>query len=250
MIIKRFFVMLLAAAASVSASAEGLIDTGKSDDIIDISGQVLFGGSYVTNDYANCFGQISDLNTSMRPAWGVGAVVKFNFNNFVSLGTGLNVTFNSSRMDLAVTGREGATSISNVFLRNKYRYIDVPVFVSFGFNIASKVRWNVDAGAFYYYGIGGSQKATVYDARVNELGQLITNITNIKTHYFNDDNAFINSYRKTDIGIHLGTGLTFSRRISIGIMAHFGLKNVANTNGLIHPSCHNLNFFATVGYHF
>lgn len=248
--ILRFAVAALAAVTFQASQAQSFIDHSKSEKLIDPSVNLLVGGSTTTNNYMSCFPQITDLNTSMRPAWGVGASVKLNFSNFFGIATGLNVTFNSSRMDMAVTGSENSTNISNVFMRNSYRYLDIPLVASFTFCPAAKIRWNVDAGLYYDYGLSGKSKSTIYDARINEIGQLITRVDKISTDYFNDDQSFINSFRRSDIGFHIATGLTFSRRISVGLTAHFGFKNVANTQGLVRPNCHNINFFANLGYHF
>ena len=63
--------------------------------------------------------------------------------------------------------------MSNVFIKNNYRTFNVPIFASFTFNLAPRVKWNADGGIFMSFGIGGKQKATIYNAKVNELGQLV-----------------------------------------------------------------------------
>lgn len=232
------------------SDAQSLINHGKASRFIDPSVQILIGGSSTTNNYMDCFHQISEINTSMRPAWGLGALIKLNFSKFFGIQTGLNLTFNSSRLDMAVTESASYSDISNVFVRNSYRYIDIPVAASFTFFPTSVITWNVDAGIYYDYGLSGSSRTTLYDARTNELGQLITRVDRIKSDYFNDNRAFINSFRRSDIGMHIATGLTFFSRVSVSVTFHYGFKNVANTQGLVHPSCHNLNVFVGAGYHF
>ncbi len=251
----KYFIRPLIAIAALlmtisPAKAQSMINHGKPSRFIDPSVQLLIGGSSTTNNYTDCFSQISEINTSMRPAWGFGGLVKLNFSKFFGIQTGLNLTFNSSRMDMAVTESASYSDISNVFIRNSYRYIDIPFTASFTFFPTSVITWNVDAGLYYDYGLSGSSKATLYDARTNDLGQLITRIDRIKSDYFNDNRAFINSFRRSDIGLHLATGLTFFSRISVAVTFHYGFKNIANTQGLVHPSCHNLNVFAALGYHF
>ena len=249
---KYFFIsiiMFLAATCSAAAADTQFIDTGKSERFMDIDVHALIGGSYVTNNYTDVFPEISDINSSMRAAGGIGAGVAFNFNKFFALGTELNYTFNSTRITFNVTADDNR-HLSDVYLRNSFRYLNIPVYASFRFNLANVVRWNVDGGFYYAYGTGGKQTATIYTASINDLGQLILDGSTVKSGYFNDSKSFINSYYRNDVGLHFATGLTFYNRITFGLRTQIGLKNSAKTAGILHPSCHNYNVFATLGYIF
>ncbi len=241
--------ILLLIPGSAKAAGPDFIDYGKSSDFIDIDAHLLFGGSYVTNNYASCYSEISDMNSTMGFAYGIGLGVKFNITNFFGIGTGLNYTRNAGKMDM-VTTNEGSTNVSNVFIRDRYRSVDLPAYASFTFNLASRVKWNVDGGIYLGFGMGGSRRWTVYNAKINEIGQLITSKLDNKSGYYDDSKAFINSYKKFDWGLHIGTGLTFYEKISVGLYTNIGCKNVAKSTGIVRPSAHNFNFFAAVGYHF
>lgn len=248
----RIAALIFAIASAVTAAAAGsvpFVDTSKSPDFFDINIHALVGGSYVTNNYTDIFPQISDINSSMRMAWGAGAGATFNVNRFFGFGTELNLTFNSTRTTFNVAS-EDSRHLSDVYLRNNFRYINIPFFVTFRFHLAPQVKWNVDGGLYYSYGVGGKQKSTIYTATVNDLGQLILNGSTVKSDYFNDPGCFLNSYLRGDIGLHLATGLTFHNRVNIGIRLQTGLKNVARSYGVANPSSHNFNFFASVGYIF
>ncbi len=221
----------------------------RQEKFLDTEVHLLLGGSYVTENYMNCYSEISNLNNSMGVAWGVGVAVKFNLSKSIGLGTELNYLRNSGKMDLAVT-TDGKPNISNVFIKNNYRSMNVPVYASFGLNLAGSVRWNVDGGLFFDFGTSGSQSATIYTASVNGVGQLVTNTTKQKTDYYDNDRAFLNSYHKFDMGLHLATGLTFMRKISVGIRGQIGFRNVADSDGIVKPNSHNLRLFATAGYVF
>ena len=78
----------------------------------------------------------------------------------------------------------------------------------------------------------------------------MTTKTQVKSNYYDDNKAFINSYRDFDMGLHIATGLTFANKISVGVRGHFGFRNVANSNGIVKPRAHNIGLFATAGYHF
>ena len=230
-------------------SARPMVDYGKPDGFIDIYGQLLVGGSYITENYRSCYSEISDINSSMRPAFGLGVGARFNIRAFLGLGTELNFSRNGYNLDMAVVG-DGDRSVSNVFQRNHFYKLDIPVFMSVIFNLSQSVKWNVDAGMYYAYGISGKQKNTIYNTRVNELEQLMMSVTPYEADFYNDKNAFINSYRRGDIGIHLATGLTFSSHLRIGVRSQFGFSNISNSIGIVKPSAHNLSFMAVVGWQF
>lgn len=242
-------ILIAALTCGITAQSTQFIDYGKADKFIDIEAHLLFGGSYVTDNYTKCYKEITDLNSTMGFAYGAGVGVKFNFSKFIGLGTQFNYTFNRWKMDMAIT-QEGAPNVSNVFMRNNYRNVDIPIYMSFSFNLASRVRWEANGGFYLGFGSGGSQKSTIYNAKVNDLGQLLTTTQHSKAGYYNDNKAFINSYKRTDFGLYIGTGLIFYEKISVGVAAHIGLKNVAKSSGIVKPSAHNFNVFGSVGYHF
>ncbi len=251
---KKIFTAAVIAVAALlfpTAVKSQLIVYGKPDKFFETQVHLLAGGSYVTENYKSCFPAVSDVNNSMGFAWGVGFRAKFNLTSFVGLGTELNYLRNSGKLDLAVT-QEGEANVSNVFIKNNYRTFNVPIFASFTFNLAPRVKWNADGGIFMSFGIGGKQKATIYNAKVNELGQLVTNISHPTADYYKSDSGFINSYRDFDMGLHLGTGLTFMNKISLGVRCQFGFRNVAmGTSAAIKtPNSHNVNVMATAGYIF
>ncbi|MDE6377143.1 MAG: PorT family protein [Duncaniella sp.] len=217
--------------------------------LFNLYAHVLVGGSYLTENYRSCFHEISDLNTVMGPAGGLGVGVRFNLRSFLGLGTELNFTRNSDKMDIAVVGDDNR-SVSNVFQRNVYWRLDIPVYLSYITRFGAKVEWNVDAGLYYAYGTGGSQKNNIYHTTTNDLGQLMMSMTSYDTGFYNDPKAFINYYRRGDIGLHLATGLTFASHLRVGVRAHIGMSNAARTTGIVRPKCHNMDFMAMLGWMF
>ena len=228
-----------------------LISYGKPDKFLEMQAHLLMGGSYVTENYKSCFKEISDVNNSMGFAWGLGFRAKFNITSFVGIGTELNYLHNTGKLDMAVT-KEGDPNVSNVFIKNNFRTFNVPIFASFTFNLAPSVKWTADGGLFMSFGIGGKQKRTEYNAKVNEVGQLVTNISHYKTDYYKSDRGFLNSYRDFDMGLHLGTGLTFMNKVALGVRCQLGFRNVAmgTSTAKVTPNSHNVNIFATAGYIF
>lgn len=239
---------LLSISVPFGAQAQ-LISTGKAGKFIEADVKVLLGGSFVSQNYKSCFHEITDVNNSMGFAWGLGIGARLNINSFIGIGTELNYIFNSGSLDIAVAN-EQATNVSNVFVKNHYRAFNIPVFVSFNFNVMQGLKWNVDAGLFLNFGTGGSRNANIYNSEINELGQIMMTHTHSKAHYYKDNKAFINSFRDFDDGLHLASGLTINENYLVGVRMQYGLRNVALSTGIRNPSCHNFNIFATLGYRF
>lgn len=208
------------------------------------------GGVTVTQNFRSCFPQISEMAITTGVSTGLGATAHTAFTNFISLGMEANFLINNYRMNMAVAD-DDATSITDVFVRNHFYTLNFPVYITLNFNLGGDVRWNVDAGGYYSYGVSGTSKSTLYSAQVNPLGQLITTFTSTKADYFNSDKTFISSFYKGDYGLHIGTGLTFRRRVNVGMRMQIGFKNVAHTfDAVERPNVHNFNFFGTLGWCF
>lgn len=248
---KRIYLIYLIAILGVAdmAAQKPFVDFGPADRFFDLEGHLLVGASSVTQNYRSTFPEISELDQSTGWSLGLGAAGEFGLRDYMWLGTEINLLVCNTATDLVVS-RQNAVSVSNVFLRNRYYYLNFPVYMSFKFNVADNIRWNVDGGLYYSYGVGGRQKQSIYNAKINEIGQLISTITNDKCGYFNDSRSFINSAWRSDIGLHVATGLTFNKLISVGVRGQIGFKNIAHTVGIDRPNLHNLSFLFQVGYHF
>ena len=243
---KRFAILPLIAAVVLGVFTQ---EMRAAEPLFNLYVQGMLGGSYLTENYRKCFSEISDLNTVLGPAGGVGVGLRFNIHAGLGLGTELNFTRNSEKMDIAVVGEDNH-SVSNVFQRNTYWRLDFPVYLSYIKRLGGSVAWNVDAGLYYAYGTGGSQKNTIYHTRANELGQLMMSVSSYDTGFYNDHRAFINYYRRGDIGVHLATGLTFMNHLRVGVRTHLGLSNAARTDSPVRPNCHNLDFLGIIGWMF
>lgn len=247
---RRFFLALFSTLLLTAMASTPLVSTGRTARFIDVDVHALVGGTLVTQNFASCFPSISELSVNMGPSYGIGFGASLNFNDFIGLGCEVNALLNYYKMTLAVADNE-ATSITNTFIRNHFFTANFPVFIRLKFNLGGNVRWIIDGGAYYTYGLGGRQKTTMYSAHVNELSQLITVTTSSRSPYYNSPDAFICSSYRGDIGLHLATSLLVSRRFSIGVRTQIGFKNQAHLfNGVKTPNVHNIGFQVTGGYHF
>lgn len=249
--IKKLISVITAIAVSTgfSLSAEGLVSTGPAPRFVEIDVHAFAGAAGMTQNYGGKFGAIRELNNSMGSQFGVGAGTVFGFNALVGLGTELNLTFNRMKLNMMVES-EADNSVSNIYLRNNYTYINIPIYVRFRFRLSDNVRWNVDGGIYYGYGISGKQKQTIYNAKLNQLDQLVPQVVEAKPKFFHSGATFLNSFNRGDYGIHIATGLQFGRHITVGARFNFGLKNISYTAGLQNSNIHNYSVAAKVGYIF
>ncbi|MBD5316384.1 MAG: hypothetical protein HDS11_01760 [Bacteroides sp.] len=240
----------IGAALSAAAGGAPFINHSKPASLLDFEVHALIGGSAITQNYQKSFPQISELATSMGVSGGIGAEATANFSDFLALGMEINFLANNFKMNTAVAD-DDATSITNVFVKNRFYTFNFPVFMRFNFNLGNSVRWNLDAGGFYSYGITGTSSTTLYSALVNPVGQLITSVTSEDYKYYNSDNTFIASSWRGDFGFHFGTGLTVRRCVRLGVSSQIGLKNVAHAyNAVKTPRVHNYNVMCSLGWCF
>lgn len=249
-ILTSLLCMLMAAAIAAPAADLPFVNHGRAPRFIDFEVHGLIGASTVSQNYQSCFPQISQMALTSGMAGGLGAGARTWFSDFVALGMEFNFLVNHYSNNLAVTA-DDATSITNVFVRNRFYTLNFPVYVTFNFNVSHNIRWNIDVGGYYTYGATGRSRATFYSAQVNPVGQLITTVTSSRTDYYNSPETFIASSRRGDIGLHLATGLKFRNLISIGLRMELGIKNAARAyNAVKIPNVHNFAYFGTLGWCF
>ncbi len=244
-----FALAVLAAVTSSDAAAARFVDFSPARKIIEVDVHAIAGAAAVKQNYEACFPQIRELNVNSGYSLGAGARAVFGLREYLGFGTALDIMTGSYNIDMAVIGADHK-SMSAVYIDNTTYSFNIPLFVSFRFNVAHSVRWNVDAGAYYAFGFSGTQHQRIYRADINGIGELVPGVVNISTDYYHSRDTFINGFNRGDIGLHMATSLNFGPHLTVGAQFQYGLKNAARRNGIINPSLHNYNFNATVGYRF
>ncbi len=244
----RLLALTVAAMLMPAAVSAQFVDFGPAPRFVEVDIHLLGGTTGITQNYNKEFTEITEFTASTGAGFGAGAGAVFGLRGWLGLGTEANILFGHNKLNMAVSN--DLTSVSNIFIRNRYVYANFPVYMSFRFNIFQGLRWNVDAGIYYSYGLGGKQKQTIYNSTVNAMGQLVPRVETANPGYFNNDQTFINSYRRSDIGLHLTTSLLFGRHFSVGVRSQIGFKNISYNSGLRNPNIHNVNLLAVVGYKF
>ncbi len=243
----KLFVLLLCAMPEIACAQ--FVNHAPAKKFVEVDAHVFGGTTGITQNYASKFSEITECNADNGTGYGLGAGAVFGLRQWFGFGTEANILVGHNKVNMAVSNHENV-SMSNIFVRNRYTYINFPVFLSFRFNILDGMRWNVDVGLYYSYGIWGKQKQTIYNSTLNDLGQLVPRTVVTNCSYFNSSSTFINSYRRNDIGLHLATALQFGNHFFIGARCQIGFKNVSFNSGLVNPNIHNFNFMGSAGYKF
>lgn len=229
--------------------ASGMINFGPSKSFIDIDVHAIAGGSAVFQNYKSSFQEIKNLDSSVGLSGGLGARATLGLREYLGLTTEANFLMRNFDMNMVV-GSLSSGSLSGVKLDNDIYVVNIPVAMTLRLDVSGKVKWQIDFGGYYSYGIYGRQKQDIFVASTNALGELVTVQSHVKTNYFNSKSTFLNSFRRSDYGIHIATFLDFGPHLRVGARVQFGLKNVSYTRGIVNPSVHNLDFGGSVGYRF
>ena len=247
--LRKLMAAFAVATLSLTASAKDFIDYSPAKRLLEVDVHALVGSSTVTQNYRSCFPQIQNINSNMGISLGVGARAVFGIREWIGFGTAIDLSLNNYNMDMTVIDRENQ-GMSAIYVDNHMYKLNVPVFVSFRFKVDRNVRWNVDAGLYYNYGIGGRQKQQIYRAEINELDELVSQNVTIRTDYYHSRATFVNGFNRGDIGLHLGTSLNFGKHLVVGCQFQIGFKNQARSLGVINPNIHNLGLHGMIGYRF
>ena len=248
-IITRILAGATIAMSPMAVGATDFFDTSRSSRIIEGEVHATIGASWFTQNYGDNIPQMQSLNMTPGAMVGLGARVQLAIHDFFAIGTSLNVNMHNNSLTAIVTSHE-PDNTAGFTVDNRYYYVNIPVYASIRFNIADNVRWNVDGGLYYAYGIGGRSKSNIYITYQNELGQFITEHFYDRDSYFSESAPLLHDIHRSDYGLHVATGLKFYNHYCINFVAQYGLKNVAEKKNTTDMSVHNLNVSVALGYEF
>lgn len=231
------------------ASPADMLDFGPARKFIDIDVHAIVGGSTILQNYKGSFKEIKNLDASVGLTGGVGARATLGFRDYLGLTTEANFLIRNYDMNMVV-GSLSSGTLSGVKLDNDIYIVNIPICLTLRLNVSGKVKWHVDFGGYYSYGFYGRQRQDIFVATTNALGELVTVQSKVNTDYFNSESTFLNSFRRSDYGVHLATFLDFGPHLRVGARMQVGLKNVSYTLGIVNPSVHNFDFGGSVGYRF
>lgn len=233
------------------SSAAKFFDAAPAGKFLEIGVHGLVGTSTLLQNYQSCYPAITSIDMSSGFAGGVGGTVSFGLRNYLALSTELNFMARNSSLSMAFRGTDEVPT-SAIHISNRSYSFEVPVYITVRFNLADNVRWNLHGGFFYSLGVSGTQHQSLFSSYINELGQMVNIYEKVKTGYYNDSDAFINSMYRSDWGLMAGTSIDVWKHVTVGFRAMFGLKNVANDSesGIVNPKVRNIAALGTVGWRF
>lgn len=244
-----FLVSLLCLFSAATVSARSFVDFSRADRFIEVDLHGMAGVSSVFQNYQSKFPQIRNLNINNGASWGFGGRAVIGIRDYLGFGTAIDAIVNNYNIDMAIVGSD-QTSMSSVFIDNRNYFVNVPVFLSFRFNVDRNVRWNVDLGMYYAYGFGGFQKQRIYRAQINAMEELVPEVVNLKTDYFHSSLTFINPFNRGEMGVHLATSVNFGKHLVVGARMQIDCKNAARHSGIENPYVRPFYFHGTIGYRF
>lgn len=244
---------LVAIVYSIPLSAkdreECLYETSLPTKLIEVNPFVGVGISSVLQNYSSVIPGISDFLLTPGFSLEGGLDVKMNINGAIGIGTGLNLGINN--VDFAMNLLENSTgSISSIFLRNHFYQLRVPIYCSVSLNLRRKLKWVIEAGGYYSHGLGGKIKASGYTSGMNSLGQPTVTHAYYEQDYFDNKSPIINGVKKSDFGIHIGTGFVYNVHYTLKAVLETGIPNLAINHGVLDVRYRNISMIWKIGYIF
>ena len=241
---------LMLVALPLKAASADFVDTDSPEAYIpsvELHGGV--GVSTVFQNYRSEIDGCSDFFLTPGCQGIVGATVELPVRNFFSVGTGLDFAFSRYTWSMTVVDASKGT-LTSIYSRNNYTSIDIPVYMSFKFNLGTRVRWVNELGFYLSQGIGGTSKYKAYVSSTNSLGQSQVTSNELERKYYKDSDPLINGVNRTDYGLHLATGMLFNGHWSVKAVMRSGFCDMARNHGVLDVRLRNFSASLRLGYCF
>ncbi|MDE7375915.1 MAG: hypothetical protein K2N16_03600, partial [Muribaculaceae bacterium] len=139
-------------------------------------------------------------------------------------------------------------SVTSIFMNKHFYDMQVPVFVSLRFSIDRRILWDISAGAYVSYGVGGTMKATGYTSGENSIGQPIVTYAEHEVDYFDSDRPLFCGVKRTDFGPRISTGLVYKRKWTFHAILQLSAANLAVNHGVLDLKYRNFSLAFQLGY--
>ncbi|MBE6318324.1 MAG: PorT family protein [Bacteroidales bacterium] len=216
---------------------------------IECDVHALVGVSVFAQDYQKHVPMMSEVSSSPGCGWGIGATVRFALKDYLAIGTQLDVLALNNKYSMIMVDPNNHSQISAIVTNQSY-CISIPVFASLRFNIDENVKWNIDLGCYYNFGIGGTQKGDTYTTFKNNIGQVVTEYKHYKWDYYNEKHPLIHGIDDIDFGFIIGTGILVYNHYKVGVEARICTKNATTDEGTIRPNVKSHLLAMKIGYQF
>lgn len=241
---KKVILALSMFAVAACASAADFADTSAPDNIVEVGVRLGVTSSTLSADIP--YDVAGNCDFSWKRGFAAGAVVDINIRNFFSVRPGFY--FENRSYDYTTVKHDPNVRSLSVNLGHTHRNaFSVPVLASFHFNISNAVRWDVEAGPYFTFGVG-SGKDNVESVTVTspELAAGSYTYLDGKRDYYDPG---LWGHRKFDCGLQFGTGVEILRHYVVNISYQRGLRNVSESKDFFW-SMKNKGWTFAVGYKF
>lgn len=233
--------ILLALIAFMPARAERFFDNGTPDRLLTFGVQV---GATSSGMKADVPAYGDNATFSWKGGFTVGATVDLNVRNFFTIQPGFfyeSHNYKYSLIEHNPLEQSLRTDLGNACAKT----FSIPVLLSFRFNLTRNLRWNVDVGPYFQFGLGGNDEVTqiyVKSGSAEQEGAYVSNTA--KRDYYGDGDW---QHRSFDWGAKVGTGLCLFDHYTFNIHYQRGFRNVSANKAW---SMHSKSCLVTFGYLF
>lgn len=243
------FASLILFLGCVSASAADFFNTSTAPKPLSIG--VRFGITSSTQgiNLNKLYSDTKKGYTEWGTGFEAGAVVNLNIRDYLTLQPGF--FFQNRSYDYTIISANMSTgTLADRFGHTRSYYFQIPVLASFRFNLSDDVRWHIDLGPYFAFGLGGKNKMETFATVVGD--PVIVENKQYERDFFTDSDGNMIGMKTYDWGIKWGTAFTFKNHYYFGIHYSMGFRNLANNhaNFLKDPSAKNKSWTFTLGYDF
>lgn len=220
--IKLLAAALLGVCGISTASAQDWVDTSEADNLLSYGVRLGFNTSNASRNGE----QFKSKFESWGTGFDAGVVVNLNFNNSVSIQPGF--FFQSRSHDYSFVYKhpeEGVVEYGHTLCRS----FQVPVMGIFTMHPSDNLKWNIEFGHYFNFGLSGSDKGT------QQVG--------FEEQKYSD--GYYDDRKKFDFGFKMGTGVQMYQHYYLGVHYECGACSVWK-----HAGGHNKAWTFTLGYDF
>jgi opacity protein-like surface antigen len=249
-ILKEIALATMAIAAMMPAKAADFIDASKPEKQIEIGARLGINTANQSVNFDEIFSNVKQGMTDWRTGFDAGVVVDLNLTNFFTLQPGFILQDRAYRYSVAAADKSTG-ALSEMFGSTRSTNLQIPMLASLRFNVAEKVRWQVDFGPYISLGLGGHNKIESYKNTVDNTAIKIE-YTNYSNDFYGDSDGKIVGNKKFDWGLKMGTGFTYNRIYYFGIHYSAGCRNVGQKHSDFNanPNVKNKEWDFSIGYNF
>ena len=188
---------------------------------------------------------ITQVDMDMKVGYTLGVGMDYAFSDMWSLQSGLNFTSKGAKDSYEEEGVK-------VNYKECSHYLDIPILAVAKLNLSDNIKFVVNAGSYFSFGLGG--KAT-YNVEYNGENLNLEELGLGDSKLFSKEEGVGEALMKRfDMGLQYGVGLEIKEHYLVNITGQNAFTQVYNGNWVdgknkkIHPK--NMAFMISVGYRF